>query len=243
MAPESTVATEHLARLQQEHPEFGPREHPDLDSWIGEAGFIAPNSPKTADDLRAMDPADATEYVTTYQPEVQTLRGPDREGLLSVFEQTAAGAVGWSLDVAAQLVARQSWLPDVWSALLGAWRSADLDDAAWESVLLLLDAHPEIGEASPHGTSRLLERAVERRELNLGQVEQLETLGERLLPLADADSPGVTSGGAIEWLTSAINHPGGQVVESWLKTLGRRITIVAISGTVCRLLCVRGSMR
>lgn len=225
IAPESTVANEHLAQLQQEHPEFGPREHPDLDHWIGEAGFIAPNSPKTADELRAMTPAGATDYVTTYQPAVQTFRGPDREGLLSVFEQTAAGAVAWSQDVAAEFVARQSWLSDVWSALLGAWRSAELDDTAWASILSLLDAHPEIGEASPSGTSRLLERAGERRELGLDQIEQLEGLGERLLALADAEPPGVSSGGGIEWLTSAINHPGGQVVETWVKTLGRRITL------------------
>lgn len=223
VAPDSPIAAEHFAELQRAHSEFGPREHPDLDHWIG-AGFVGPNSPKTADELRALSAGEAVDYITTYQPAAKAYREPDRQGLLSVFEKSAAGAVPWSVDIANILVSRQSWLPDVWSAILGAWRSAGLDDVSWTNVLQLLESHPQIIEAAPSESARLVEKAVDRRALEAHEIEQLDGLGERLLQFSDAEPARVRNGeGTVEWLTSAVNHPAGVVAESWLKNLGQRI--------------------
>ena len=226
VAPDSEVALAHLSELQRQHADFAPRDHPDMDRWIGDASYVGPNSPTAADELVAMTPADAAVHLSTYQPDDHVFGGPDRNGLLRTFEQTATGAIQWSLGVADALVARGLWTADVWGSLLGAWRSATLDDARWHRVLTLLETHPDIITGSPDAAATFIEHAVQRRDIPIEDLERLERLGERVLTVTDGIAPGVTDGdGVIDWMTSAINHPAGRVAESWINALGRRITI------------------
>jgi hypothetical protein len=225
IAPESPVARAHFEELQQEHQDFGPREHPDMDRWIS-GGFVGPQSPKTTEQLLAMPVQDAVAYLTEYQPEVQAFGGPDREGLMTIFEQAASGAVTWSLSVADELIARQMWNGDMWASLLAAWRSATLDDESWARVLGLLDSHPQIGNGSASPTVSFLEHTSDRKDIADPQLERLERVGERLLPASDTQPAGVHRGdGSTDWLTSAINHPAGQVALTWTKALARRMAL------------------
>jgi hypothetical protein len=225
VAPDSSIAAAHLERLQQENPEFGPREHPDMDNWVS-SGFVGgPQSPVSADELLAMSGDDAAAYLVDYQPAVQSVLGPERSGLVTVFGQAAVASIDWSLHVAEALVTRGSWKSELWAAVLAAWRTSSLADQAWQRVLGLIEAHPEIGAASPWGMASFLEAAVDRKELSHEELERLEGLGERLLASSDSQPPGIHRNGETDWLTSAINHPAGQVAMTWIKALSKRMAM------------------
>ncbi len=42
VAPDSLIARDHLAQLQEQHPDFAPRTHPDMDHWIS-SGWVGPS--------------------------------------------------------------------------------------------------------------------------------------------------------------------------------------------------------
>jgi len=223
IAPDSTIAAEHFGRLQQQHQEFGPREHPDMDHWIS-TGFVGPQSPMSTDELLAMSGDEAATYLIEYQPEAHSFQGPDRSGLITVLGQAAVASADWSLRVADALVARNTWSGELWAGLLGAWRSPSLTNDSWTRVLDLIDANPEIGAVSPLAAANFVEDSMDRKALSSDDLRRLEGIGERLLGQADAFPPGVTRNGDIEWLTSAINHPAGQVAMAWIKGVSKRMT-------------------
>jgi hypothetical protein len=104
IAPDSLIARDHLAQLQERHPDFAPRTHPDMDHWIS-SEWVGPRSPITAQDLLAMQPSDAATYVSGYQPEKHGFDGPDRSGLMTIFSQVAVQDRPWAMSVAQSLVA------------------------------------------------------------------------------------------------------------------------------------------
>ena len=222
VAPESTVAAAHLAALQEQHPGFAPRSHPDMDHWIG-GGLVSPQSPKTSEELVRMGVVDAATYLVAYAPEAHQFMGPDREGLMTVLHQTAANAVAWALALTKELVSRKEWKADVWSAVLSGWREAPFDAGTFRTVVELLGDSPQIGDAAPMDVANLIEKAIDRAGLDDECIERLEKVGERLLTASDAIPPGVSSRGGIDWLTSAINHPAGQVALTWIKAISKRM--------------------
>ncbi len=222
VAPESTVAAAHLAALQERHPDFAPRAHPGMDHWIG-GGWVGPRSPKTSEELARMGVGDAAAYLVAYAPEADEFMGPDRAGLMTVLRQAATNAMAWALALANELVSRKEWKADVWSAVLGGWREVSFDDDTFRNVVDLLEANPQIGDASALDVANLIEKAIDRTGLDDACIGRLEKVGERLLKTSDVVQPGVYSKAGIDWLTSAINHPAGQVALTWIKAISKRM--------------------
>jgi hypothetical protein len=225
IAPASTIATDHFNELQGRYQDFTPREYPDLDHWITAGGFVGPQSPLTPQQLVAMGVPAAVTYLAEYAPEPQAWHGPDRSGLLTIFERSAADNLTWSFSVTDEMIRRHLTPGELWSALLGAWRTATLDDGAYGRIVRLLDEHPHIGENALRPTASFVLKAAERSELTLEELEPLERIGERLLPMSDATAAGVYRNGQIDWFTSAVSHPGGEVALAWLVLLARRMTL------------------
>jgi hypothetical protein len=223
VALDSTIATDHLAALQQQHPEFEPRDHPDLDYWIG-AGFVGPRTPISVEDLSAMGSADAARYLRDYEPSPQDFHAADRSGLMTTFGQAAVASTEWSLGVADALVTDHVWESELWTTLLGAWRSSSLEGDAWRRVLHLIETHADIGTGSPLATADFIEEAMDRAGLSNAELQSLEAVGERLLAASDTMPPGVHLNGDLDWYSSAINHPAGRVARAWIKDLSIRMT-------------------
>ena len=221
IAPESGVATEHLSTLQSANPEFGPRDHPDLDRWIS-AGFRGPRSPLSAEELVGKAPVEAATYLVEYKPDGVRFDEPDRHGLLTMFEKTAAQDVRWALELASELVRRKEWKADLWNSLLNAWRGTGLERAHWRSIIDVIDAYPEIVESAPMAVANFLDQSIRRKDLKSGDIDTLEGISDRVLAVAD-EPAAVEVDGATDWLTSAINHPAGQVALILLRTLSFRM--------------------
>jgi len=221
IAPESSVAGEHFDALQMANPDFGPRDHPDMSRWIS-AGFRGPRSPLSAEDLLAKTPAEAAIFLIEYKPTGIRFDEPDRHGLLTMFEKAVPQGIGWALALAAELVSREEWQVDAWNSLINAWRGAELDREQWRSVIDLIDVHPEIVAGAPMAVANFLEQGIRRKDLEPDDVDTLERISDRVLAATD-EPAGIQIDGATDWLTSAINHPAGEVALMLLRALSYRM--------------------
>jgi hypothetical protein len=158
-----------------------------------------------------------------YQPERPSFDGPDRSGLMTIFGQAAAQNTPWALSVATNLIAAEHWHEDVWGTLLHAWRTPSPSDTEIRDVLALLEAHEEIGGAAALETARLIEDAVDRKGLVDDDIARIYRIGDHLLAVPDRVPPGVYTNGVIDWLTSALNHPAGEVAIAWIKAVSKRM--------------------
>jgi hypothetical protein len=226
VAPDSLIAQEHLAQLQERHPDFAPRTHPDMDHWIS-SGWVGPRSPITTHDLLNMHPSDAATYVSGYQPERPGFDGPDRSGLMTIFSQVAAQDRRWAMSVARSLVAAGRWDRDVWGSLLQAWRGPTLSDSELREVLALLDEHAHVGATAALEAARLTEDALDRTDLVEADIARIEQISERLLTISGDLPPSVYTNGVLDWLTSALNHPAGVVAMAWIKAVSKRMSASA----------------
>jgi hypothetical protein len=225
IAPDSALTREHFEALEQQHPGFAARAHPDLDVWIS-AGFRGPLSPKTREELVATAIEEVATLVLTFEPPPAiALDAPERPGLMTELQSAATDNVPWSLRLAALLTVREEWRADVWESLLLAWHKAPLDAETWATVLGLVEAHEKVAASSPRVAAQLLQRAIDRKELSLQEIERLEQLTLGLLPFSDLMEGGISHNGQRDWLTAAINHPGGVVAFSWIAALARRLEI------------------
>ena len=216
-APASEAARNHRDVLDTQNPEFGPREHMDLDVWIG-GGFVGVQSPTTSQALLRMTPADAATKITDYADDVRSFGGPNREGLLTTFQEAAAESFLWSIDVAAEFIERDYWDSGVWRALVSSWISSAGDPERSERVVDLLSAHPRIGITCSEDVLRLLEERIDKKR-DRGRIRNYVLLALNVLQVAEDGAPGVTSDTGTEWLTSAINHSGGRAAMVVMKAL------------------------
>lgn len=224
VAPDSVIAQNHLARMLERHLDFAPRSNPDMDHWIS-SGWAGPSSPIAAQDLLAMQPSDAAAYISGYRPEMPNLDGPDRSGLMTVFSQVAAQERRWAMSIAHHLVAGAHWDDDVWRSLLQAWRAPGLADAELRDVLTILDDYDQIGATAALETAHFIEDALDRTELLEADTARIERIGERLLTISADRPPSVYANGVLDWLSSAINHPAGEVAMAWIKVVSKRMSV------------------
>ena len=207
-APASDVTRNHRDALQTQNPGFGPGEHMALDVWTG-GGFVGVQSPMTSQALLRMTPGDAATKIRDYADDVMSLGGPNREGLLTTFQEAAAESFEWSIQIAAAFIERDYWDSRAWRALVSSWISSAGDPERSERVVDLLSAHPRIGITCSEDVLRLLEERIDKKR-DRGRIRRYVSLALDVLQVAEDGTPGFTSDIGTEWLTSAINHSGGR---------------------------------
>lgn len=163
-----------LTELAAQHPEFSPREHPDLD-LVMSSGFTGPHSPVTVAQILQMTTADDIDWMLGYQGEARPDIWLDRFGLLSVISEAATASVDWGVKIAGLLNEKQQWDTDLWPVIVDAWRSsaAALTAEQSEDILGQLGQHQ-----SPYtiitSTARLLQALAKRQDLPAGMLDRVE---------------------------------------------------------------------
>jgi len=219
VAPDCPLAEEHFKAIQDAHPDFGPREHPDFDSWMS-IGWVGPQSPLTVDELLAKRPHEEIEWLLTYQGD--KFMGPDREGLLATITEAVAQSFEWGWQLVVLLQEKEDWSSDVWGSVFRGWQEASLTENQWTEVLTLLADHTQL-YGFAHPIADLLEKGMGKEQdgLPLSCLSLAERLANQLWD-ASAKEPREEEIESEDWLASAINHPGGKIAEFWLHALSKR---------------------
>lgn len=219
VAPDCSETKTRFGEFSKKHPEFGPRDHPDMGSWIGKVK-VGWESPITAAELLSKPPEEQLDYLISFR--TTDPMGPSREGLLVEVRKAIVSRYGWGKELLDALKRRGSWEPDLLKAVVDAWGQADLAPAQWDEVLRFLLETDGVIPLVAHEASRLLENGISRSSNAIpdGYLHSAMQLSEKLWSVCASSDDGKqeTSG---DWLTVAINHPAGHLVEFVLRVLSR----------------------
>jgi hypothetical protein len=216
-APDCQEVAAQLASIKEKRPEFITREHPDMDHWISDASLVGPRSPVSVDDLLKQRPMDWFEFFVTFKGE-DFSRGPDRNGLLHNIGEAVKQDFDWSKELTDLLIDQANPAADLWESVIRGWNVAKLSEEQWEHILSILDDE-RLAEHHSYYISDLLKLGVEKEE---------EGIPKWLLGKADfiaqkvwATLQGASDNETEDWLTLALNHPGGKLAMFWLQALSR----------------------
>ena len=134
--------------MQESHPDFGPREHPDSYGWVSSGRWMGTEGPIELAELLDMDPGKEVNWLLEFQGD--GFRGPSHEGLLTKVTQAVIQSFAWGWGLVSALEGAADWETDLWPAIIRGWQGANLTGAEWEQSLsfvsqpsqLLQHAHP-----------------------------------------------------------------------------------------------------
>ena len=218
-APSDAETQATLSRIQEAHPNFAPREHPDFDSWMS-TGHVAPTSGVSAEELLSKDPQllEDFDWLLSFHAGLGAKWDSDTWDRSERLSEAAYKNFEWGVNLATGLLNRSNFDSGLWGVLIEGWTKATMSAAQWNEVFELLEAHDDLCSHA-YAISRLLEEGVRKEDGALpdGQIERALGLGLKILsecPLAESedDTPR-------RWLDRAINHPGGKLTEFFLHAL------------------------
>ena len=202
-----------LQHLQDEHPDFAPRPHPDLLSWI-EVGFATPQPPMSTDELLhklAADAAGAVGELRRFETAERPFQGPGWDDALAVLK----AAVKQEPEQGFAVIEAAGEQPDLVRAVIDGWSTARTDEPLAERILATL-ASLNLSDFMD-GISRLLADGGQddghpTTWHAFDAARQLASAVWGTLP----DLEQSASAGIGDWLTHAINTTAGRLTLFWL---------------------------
>ncbi|HEY1901726.1 MAG TPA: SIR2 family protein [Terracidiphilus sp.] len=219
-APDCTLVAEKLKPIQQRHPQWKMREHPDFNSWIsGGAVQAEPDSPIPASQIVEMN-LEALLAENSRLADVKDIfGGPLKGGFLQEIARTGAGNFAWSEGIAREALERANVPAEIWSALLRGWSSTHTLEQ-WTTVLQILVRLEPVYGSVLYEVASLLKGSVDDKSGNLPRSLLGDTLAiansvwscctQHENPLPE------TSG---EWVNVAINRTSGSLMDFYFDAL------------------------
>jgi len=202
-----------IDRIKTIHPQFGEREHPDFDGWMGKGGFIDPKEGFNFDQILAEPPGS---YLAELQKAAENSMHRDKwsyqENLKTLFSRNKE----WGKGFMAALAKAEGVTVDIWNGVFWAWRDAIKIEEDWEWILGVLETAPE-NQAVFAGIAGLISNGIFKQGLKFS-----DAIIARAVGLMDkawdicSRSDVAPDDSFHEWLTSAINHEGGWIGEFWV---------------------------
>lgn len=215
-APRSREARFRFEKVSAEHPQFGPREHPDMDTWVGPVRVGFPRI-LSAREVQGKTPEELLEFVSNLKP------GDPLEihGLMDSVREAASQSYEWSKKVSQLLVERDLWMPELWNALISAWRQKGPSKEQWQEILSLLDGNDKVIDLCLYEVSHLLEDGTKGTEHDIPPTMFSDARIVARKVWAACERSKDKQEEAEDWLFVAINHPAGTLLEFWLRTLSK----------------------
>jgi hypothetical protein len=213
--PDCALAGAALAPIRARFPQWIVSEHPDLTHWMGSAGWVGSLSPWSAEQLVAQPPNAQLDALLEFKG--TDFDGPSREGLLSAVREAVKSVPEWGFQLINELEQKTLWSSDLWSATLRGFQDADLDNTQWRRLLdaiARIDLHTEHARDIADVLLRLVKDG--GKPFAAEMLVIANRIGEHLWTAIGSDDDADFGD---NWLTRAINRPGGVLVEYWLASL------------------------
>lgn len=222
-APGDPVLDRAIAAVRQSQPDFQPRPHPELDILYGDGGWVRSESPIPSGEIAHLSLAQWLEEMDASTEKDRQGRQLDVDhagGFLNETARAASEQLEWGLSLTRSLLDKGLVEHQVWPRILSAWGDRTFSPAEWRKVLRVL-RHPSLLGAQAEGVTQALQGSARHwnpkptRPMLLGSLR----LAEKLLPLSEG-IPFALLSRDVDWLAQAINHPGGQLTQFLIMTLG-----------------------
>ncbi len=209
--PNCSLAKQVLDAVLAKYPNFKPTEHPDLLHW-GSLRWEGLRSPWTPEQLLANPASHWLDDLLSFQ--ATEWDGPDHRGLIENVTEVAKQDFEWGLGLADVLGRTEKWDAYLWSALIRAWSTMELDEDKHSKVLCWLseaELYPRHNREIADALYTLVENGSTSYALNL--LPQANKIAVILWCHLDQINP---IKGRTDWLTQAINHPVSSLTRFWL---------------------------
>lgn len=208
VAPHCILTRQKFSEVQATHPEFQPREYPDLD-WYGTVGWIGLQSPITLNELISKPPSEIIEFLLTYQG--GNILEPNREGLLFTVKNAVVLSFSWCWELVKELKSREKWSTDIWDAVISGWQCTHLTETQLDQVLQFLDQHKEMWKHS-YRIAEFLKETVKNNErgLSILLLFHAEALADKIWQEMKYHNE------------IKIDHVGDIITQFWILALSRR---------------------
>lgn len=213
-APELQAATTAFEQAQAAHPEYGQREHPDLNIY-GSFGVVEDALPFTAAELHeevAQDAATALAKLRKFQNATHALRGPTWTGALRSLQACVSTYPEDGVRMAEVL---QDDDGDLRVSIINGWDRATLTDSLVDQVLAIISGwdHDEVRRPT---ASMFSNGGDPEHPTAWHQFELARRLASEIWPTLNVEGA-IVSGADI--VMEAINHPAGDLAEFWTKVV------------------------
>jgi hypothetical protein len=213
-APDRASVAEAFDEYQAAHPQFAPREHPDLNRYMT-TGTVENALPFTADELHAKiaeDPASAVSALREYQTSSLVFTGPTWHGAMRSLQACVAAHPGDGLAVAGVLGPGDSELRN---AIIHGWDTADLDEHAAGEVLTAIDSW-DPDEIRYAAATMLSNGGTQQNPTPWHRYARARRSARNLWPMESVNG---AIGSGEDILLEAINHPAGNLAQFWTKVV------------------------
>ena len=227
-APDCEFTRQALVKVQEQHPEFQPSEHPDFLIYHTPGEGWGIQSPWTVDTLLARPPDEALLSLLEYQPaEGEVSDRYDRWESLRPVADAAKRNPAWGLDIADTMVRSSSWNNDLWQHVIQAWAAMECNGVELNRVLGHLSAD-KLHQAHAHDIAHTLCSIVRTANVTepdqwLSKANAIAVALQQYAIIADVPEITATVGGVpqeVDWMGIAINHPFGALAQFWVQSIG-----------------------
>ena len=209
--PSCALARQALAEVSAEYPNFESREHLDLRHWIS-SDYGVTQIPWTPEELLAVPASNWLDDLLSFQG--TEWEEPDHRGLRDNVAETARRNFDWGLDLAYALGEAEEWDTPLWSALIHAWSTMELDEDKHRKVLYWLgktDLYPKHNRGIAEVLYALVKNDGPSYALDL--LPQANEIAAALWHHLDQPEPIEETD---DWLRFAINYPAWDLANFWL---------------------------
>lgn len=213
--PDCALASAALAPIKAQYSDWQPSDHPDFAHWMGSVDWVGSQSPWSVEQLLARDPREQLDDLLSIKG--KRFDRPNREGLLANVREGCKQNARWAFVLSQALAERGLWSSDLWSALIRGLQESELPAEGWRDLLALV-SNQALQLEHPYDIANLL-YALVRDGGKPFALELLEQANAIALPVWQALEANVQKEGIDGWLSRAINHPAGVIVEFWINGL------------------------
>jgi hypothetical protein len=205
------LARQVLGEVLAEYPNFEPTEHPDLTYWMtSDSGGL--QSPLTPEQLLANPASHWLGNLLSFQ--ITEWEDPNHRGLIENVAEAARRNFDWGLDLANVLGRSEEWDVYLWSALIYAWSTMELNEDKYRKVLYWLgktELHPRHNREIAKVLYKLLREDDSSYVLTL--LPQANKIAAALWHNLDQID---RSEEIDDWFEFAINYPAWDIINFWV---------------------------
>lgn len=213
-APELQMATMAFQQAQAAHPEYGQREHPDLNHHLvfGVVEDALPFTPTEFHEMVNENPTAALTSLRVFQTEPHALKGPTWTGALRSLQACISTYPADGVKIARVM---QDDDGDVRASIINGWDGAVLSDSQVRQVLTIISGW-DSDEIRRPTASMLASGGDPEHPTEWYRVEPARRLASELWPTSVVEGA-ILSGEDI--IMEAINHPAGDLAKFWTKVV------------------------
>jgi hypothetical protein len=219
-APECALVADKLQIIQERHPEWGVREHPDFNSWIGGGvRVLQPASPTPALEIATMDLDEVVGESARLAEVKDTFGDSMQSGFLQEISRATAANLAWSEGIAREALERTDIPAEIWSALVRGWTGNHTVEE-WSLLLAAVSRLEPVFGSMLYELSSLLTAAVEQKEPGLPVVllDSAFAIANAVQAVCEAQESPLPEEDD-NWVTVAINRTSGHLLEFYFDAL------------------------